>query len=384
MATITTLQHIVKFILSLLLALLPLHYIAAQEAPKTEKKLRIKYIERINGVETLKDTTVTITEMATNLQSFSKLKVDTAALRRLNSLTATLRDTTRFKMLANKNMKAYRLDGNLTDAERNALIDHLNLKQRDSLIQNLLKSGKLKELKGDSLHARAFKRAGKAGEFRVYTLRGAGADALYRSTSDTLKAVRIFTADSLTIVRPSRADNIYFRKRNQSDSLVFKLDRNSTYRIITKESTGHRYIYSLSDSANVKELGQKALQPARVMIVAVRKVTVQNLNTEDVATLKKARTPVETKPKEELALEEIEYYPNPNDGKFTLRFKPENTGTTIIRVLDSKGQEVFVDTVEKLEGEYSRQIDLTPFGKGLYFLQIAQGKRYHTKKILVQ
>ncbi|GAB3203186.1 hypothetical protein ABID22_000993 [Pontibacter aydingkolensis] len=385
---ITTLQNIIRFILSLLLALLPLHIIVAQEAPKTEKKLRIKYIENINGVETVKDTTIIVTGAAMSIPSFSGLKVDTAAFRKLHTgKFDTHVFETKPRQAKNKEFRVMRLSENLTEAEREVLIKQLAAHPDDSILNVLLQSGKLKVLARDSLSSMAIGRVAKAPKFKAYTIEGAAPKAMFRIQGDSIKALRFSRVDSLAVLSPAKAERIYIHKNAKHvtvDSLVFKSDGKTTYRIIANDSARVHRIFRIGEAGEERMLRGIALQPGKTVAIFIREVTVQDMTAEDISALKKTGTPVETKPKEELELEQIKYYPNPNDGRFNLRFKPENKGTTVVRVLDSKGQEVFVDTVEKLNGEYSRQIDLTPFGKGLYFLQVAQGKRYHTKKILVR
>ncbi|WP_299820501.1 T9SS type A sorting domain-containing protein [uncultured Pontibacter sp.] len=384
---ITTLQNFIRFILSLLLALLPLYTIVAQEAPKAEKKLHIKYIETKDGVETVKDTTITITEMTMTLPSFSGLKADTAALRKLSNRTFKFADTTRLKAATGKNVKVYKLNGKLTEAEHAAYISHLKTSQNDSLLNVLLKNGKIAALQGDSLRAVMYKRLGKADGIHTYTFDKINPKGVLRVHTDTLKSVWFSHRDSIKHVGPVHAERIYIRKRDKNltvDSLVLKANGKVMYKLITNDSTASAPVFGLGEAGEAHSFQQFTLEPGKVIAIVVTKATVQDLTAEDVAALKKTGASVETKPKEELKLENVEYYPNPNDGRFNLRFEPENKGTTVVSVIDSKGEEVFVDTVENLNTAYSRQIDLTPFGKGLYFLQIAQGKRYFTKKILVR
>lgn len=379
---ITTLQNIIRFILGLLLALLPLHIIVAQEAPKTGKKLRIKYIENVNGVEIVKDTTITITGRAMAISSLAGLKVDTAALRKLQtgSFDSYVFDTKPMQVKS-KQFRVMRLSEKLTAEEREALLKDLSAQQKDSLLTVWLKSGKVKALTGDSLHAVTLEKTGISPEIRAYTLHRAAPGTVYKFQADTIKVLRFSSTDSVTNILPAKAKRIYIRKNEKhasADSIILHSEGKTSYRIISLDSTGQKTIIS------VGKAGETQVLPGKAITLVLTKVSVQDLTAEDKSALKKSGVAVESKPKEELELEQVEYYPNPNNGKFNLRFKPESKGTTVVRVLDSKGQEVFVDTVEKLNGEYSRQIDLTPFGKGLYFLQIAQGKRYHTKKILVQ
>ncbi|MFD2245483.1 T9SS type A sorting domain-containing protein [Pontibacter ruber] len=205
---------------------------------------------------------------------------------------------------------------------------------------------------------------------------------------------RLHFADSVR----SRAGEI--RRRHASDAPRIIIERlngkvdsalarglENRLKVITDAKTGEKKVYRIDENGKEEELTRimpKNKSGRNRAVIVVRKMNVQNITAADKQALKDAGAPVEVKPKEELKVEEISFYPNPNNGRFTLNFALDKKATTVVRIMDSKGNEVFVDTVEKLSGEYNREIDLGPFGPGIYYLQVAQGKRYHTKKIVVQ
>ncbi len=86
----------------------------------------------------------------------------------------------------------------------------------------------------------------------------------------------------------------------------------------------------------------------------------------------------------ELALNKIEFAPNPNDGQFKLEFDlPENTNTRVM-VLDQAGRKVYEELLNNFDGRYSNRINISSQQNGVYFLIIAQGDRQFTKKIVKQ
>lgn len=88
---------------------------------------------------------------------------------------------------------------------------------------------------------------------------------------------------------------------------------------------------------------------------------------------------------ESLTLDDLKFYPNPNDGKFTLEFQaPKSRKSTDVSIVDMNGKEVFSDSWKDKAGFYSREIDLSAFPKGMYFLSISQGDAMTVKKIAVQ
>lgn len=374
MDLITTLQHVIKFIIGLLLALLPFYDVVAQEAPK---KIRLKYIEHINGVETVKDTTITVTDRAALLQGIKGLKIDTAALHKLNMSVTILSDSLRVRSLAGSKAKIHKLSEMPEGVEKMIRLELHNNEQRDKLIK-AWKQNELKVLSSDSLRLITVEKDITGDAHQLYILKKAKDQVRAKGT------YKLLQQDSL---HAAKIEHIYIRRKakpGDTDSLIILNNGKTMFKGLASDSTADKHFFRFGEEGDRSLKYNHAAHPGKTITIIVKKVTVQDMTETDIATLKKTGTPVETKAKETLDLKQIDYYPNPNDGKFNLRFTPEDKGTTIVRVLNSKGQEVFVDTAEKLKGEYNRQIDLTPFGKGLYFLQLEQGKRYFTKKILVR
>jgi len=84
-----------------------------------------------------------------------------------------------------------------------------------------------------------------------------------------------------------------------------------------------------------------------------------------------------------LDLEDLNFYPNPNDGAFTVRFSGEKRPTEI-RIVDMMGQEVYRENLGDFEGMYNKEIDLSGSNQGIYIMQIRQGDRAMNKKIVIE
>jgi hypothetical protein len=69
-------------------------------------------------------------------------------------------------------------------------------------------------------------------------------------------------------------------------------------------------------------------------------------------------------------------YPNPCSGKFDLRLRSPSD----IRIYDAIGREVYSTKSSDLHND----IDLSPFGKGIYFIRVASGQQTQTQKIIVE
>jgi hypothetical protein len=88
--------------------------------------------------------------------------------------------------------------------------------------------------------------------------------------------------------------------------------------------------------------------------------------------------------KEELNPIDLKFYPNPNDGKFNLSFSLENKGKTEINIIDMQGKQIYNEVLRNFSGQFSKDIDISDAGKGVYFIQIIQGKQATAKKIVIQ
>ncbi|PRY11209.1 putative secreted protein (Por secretion system target) [Pontibacter ummariensis] len=334
MSTTIPLNLFLQLALALLLALMPLFKLMAQPGEaRAEKIITIKVKQDKNGQVQLLDTTLTIPNGVTVHEA-------------VESMMGNSEVAARFKNFS------YRLQA---DSLRSSDIRTLSFQRFGDTTKVL--SPVAITIKGDD--ARAFS-----------TKPGA----------DGLKTVKIGDIESIVVLKTATTVNL--------DSIIAAHPTAVKVKITRDEKTGESKIIRIDENGREEEI-QNHLLPAKPgernsLIIINRKVEVKEISPEDKKLLKEAGAAIETKKNETLELEHISFYPNPNDGRFNLRFAPDNKGTTRVSVMDSRGEEVFVDTVEQLSGEYNRQIDLTPFGPGIYYLQIMQGKRYHTKKILVK
>jgi methionine-rich copper-binding protein CopC len=79
----------------------------------------------------------------------------------------------------------------------------------------------------------------------------------------------------------------------------------------------------------------------------------------------------------------IQVYPNPSNGLFKLVVNNIKSGSLGIEIMNLQGQIIFKNVINDPTG-FSEYIDLTKFGKGLYFLRINDGNKATVEKILIQ
>jgi len=112
-------------------------------------------------------------------------------------------------------------------------------------------------------------------------------------------------------------------------------------------------------------------------IVIISKMTSSDRASEDVSTAVDFS-------KKELEVENLKFSPNPNDGKFELNFKLKGEKSVQINVVDMQGKVVYNEKVKDFDGKYANKIDISENGEGIYILQIIQGNKASTSKIVIK
>jgi len=112
-------------------------------------------------------------------------------------------------------------------------------------------------------------------------------------------------------------------------------------------------------------------------IVFISKMTSSDKLTEDVPTAVDLT-------KKELVIEKLRFSPNPNDGKFELNFKLTDKKPVQVKIVDMQGKEVYNEKVNDFSGKYSNKIDISGNGEGIYILQILQGIKANTSKVVIK
>lgn len=83
-----------------------------------------------------------------------------------------------------------------------------------------------------------------------------------------------------------------------------------------------------------------------------------------------------------LKVEQWKAYPNPAFGTLNVQFQAEAVPTTV-SLIGNDGRSVYRETMNRFDGYYNQQIDLSDITPGNYYLQIRQGERFVTEKIVV-
>lgn len=105
---------------------------------------------------------------------------------------------------------------------------------------------------------------------------------------------------------------------------------------------------------------------------------LQNANAEE---RKQAGIPESTST---LNVSEMVCTPNPSKGQFNICFKSEDKQPAELVIRDVNGKITRTDTLTAENGSFTKNIDLGPVSKGIYFLTITQNGKATTKKMLIE
>ncbi len=75
--------------------------------------------------------------------------------------------------------------------------------------------------------------------------------------------------------------------------------------------------------------------------------------------------------------------PNPTSGLLNLQFQAEAQPATL-RILNSNGQEVLREALNRFEGAYKQALDLSKLPQGVYVLHVSQGERIFAEKVVLR
>jgi hypothetical protein len=80
----------------------------------------------------------------------------------------------------------------------------------------------------------------------------------------------------------------------------------------------------------------------------------------------------------------LDIYPNPSRDIFNISFVSEELQNLKLSILNVLGEKVYVEEKEEYIGEYTKQINLNNYQKGIYFLEIEIDSGIINKKLILQ
>jgi len=76
-------------------------------------------------------------------------------------------------------------------------------------------------------------------------------------------------------------------------------------------------------------------------------------------------------------------YPNPSKGLITVLFNAATIDNYNVKLTNTLGQVVYEEQISNFSGEYSKQVDISAYGNGIYLFSVSSSKAEGVKKILI-
>ena len=208
--------------------------------------------------------------------------------------------------------------------------------------------------------------------------------------------VTIFESDDKNVTKPEIRTIIRGNDENATKSVIYSIDDDNEMEIQVIVNNINKLDYDSiimdNDSCNEKvivkyidiegeELNMK-INGSKCIVIKLD-VKIEELNSDDLEILKEKGVPI---PSEEtkLQLDELKFYPNPNNGKFNLSFKSKSKLPVSLKIYDISGKEVYSNIISDFDGIFNENINISDKGKGNYFINISQNNKILNKKIVIQ
>jgi len=78
----------------------------------------------------------------------------------------------------------------------------------------------------------------------------------------------------------------------------------------------------------------------------------------------------------------FDVYPNPSNGAFTTSFNATEADNYNVKITNTLGQVIFAETLNNFVGDYSKEMNISAYGKGIYLLSISNSQGEDVKKVI--
>ncbi|HTB05644.1 MAG TPA: T9SS type A sorting domain-containing protein, partial [Bacteroidia bacterium] len=80
----------------------------------------------------------------------------------------------------------------------------------------------------------------------------------------------------------------------------------------------------------------------------------------------------------------LNIYPNPNNGKFTFELKTTKSEMLRIDIYNMIGEKIYSEDCGKVLGIMTKQMDLSAYSKGVYFVKVVSDNNVYNRRVVVQ
>ena len=94
--------------------------------------------------------------------------------------------------------------------------------------------------------------------------------------------------------------------------------------------------------------------------------------------------PTSIRVESQTAINNLDVYPNPSRDIFKVSFTSEDVQDLEVRIINVIGEVIYTENLNEFVGEYNKQVDLSTYAKGFYFLEITTNDGVVNKKLILQ
>jgi hypothetical protein len=80
----------------------------------------------------------------------------------------------------------------------------------------------------------------------------------------------------------------------------------------------------------------------------------------------------------------LNVYPNPTRGLFNINFISEELDNFEVLIVDAFGKVIIQESKKDFIGEFTKQVDLSEYPRGIYLVQIKTENSFVSKRIVLQ
>jgi hypothetical protein len=80
----------------------------------------------------------------------------------------------------------------------------------------------------------------------------------------------------------------------------------------------------------------------------------------------------------------ISFYPNPNNGNFTVGVASDNVREMKMEIIDLQGRLIYAEQIGGISSGFSKEINLTGIADGAYYVRFTSENNIHTEKLIIQ
>lgn len=147
---------------------------------------------------------------------------------------------------------------------------------------------------------------------------------------------------------------------------------------VDENTKGTKKIVIINDEDDKGSRDKKGTHTTKTIVV--KRIDITNADEADMKRIGKTAGTTDGK----LNIEKMNFYPNPNTGRFNLSFNLPEKGDAEINIMNMDGKNVYKEKLTSFSGNYDKEIDISKNAKGVYFVKVEQGKHSQVKKIILE